>query len=254
MLHQRLRRINRRRRFSGFLLDSPDGPSYNDLIKYQAIEFMGLFITFEGIEGSGKSTQLRILGEQLVRGGAEVLVTREPGGCPIADTLRAILLDPASQSLVPRAELLLYAAARAQHVEQVIRPALAVGRIVLCDRFADATLAYQGGGRGLDGSLVAGINAIAAAGLAPDLTLIFDLPVDVGLGRARRRNHHEERHDEGRFELEELDFHRRVRDAYLALAAREPRIRVVDATGPIELVAARVTALIEPFLQNGMCA
>lgn len=209
---------------------------------------MSFFITFEGIEGSGKTTQIEALRRHLASGGHRVLATREPGGCPIADAIRAILLDSANSALVPRAELLLYAAARAQHVEQVIRPALNAGTIVLCDRFADATVAYQGGGRGLDAGLVAEINVIAAAGLVPELTLLFDMPVEIGLCRARQRNLHAALRDEGRFEMEELDFHQRVRTAYLALADREHRFRVVDATGPAELVAARVAAVVDRFL------
>jgi dTMP kinase len=209
---------------------------------------MGFFITFEGIEGSGKSTQVRTLGQHLEIRGYRVLTTREPGGCPIADAIRAILLDPANRGLRPRAELLLYAAARAQHVEQVIRPALAAGTVVLCDRFADATTAYQGGGRKLDSGLVAQLNTIATASLTPDLTLLLDCPVELGLPRARQRNQQDFLHDEERFELEELDFHQRVRTAYLALAACETRFRVIDATGPVDQVAARVTAAVEAFL------
>lgn len=212
---------------------------------------MSFFITFEGIEGSGKTTQIETLRRHLESDGQRVLTTREPGGCPIADAIRAILLDSANSALVPRAELLLYAASRAQHVEQVIRPALAAGTIVLCDRFADATVAYQGGGRGLDAGLVAEINTLAAAGLVPDLTLLFDMPVEVGLSRARHRNQHASPRDEGRFEMEELDFHQRVRAAYLALAERGPRFRVVDATGPAGVVAARVTAVVDRFLTEG---
>lgn len=209
---------------------------------------MAFFITFEGIEGSGKSTQILALGRQLELHGYRVLTTREPGGCPIADAIRAILLDPANRDLRPRAELLLYAAARAQHVEQVIRPALATGTVVLCDRFADATTAYQGGGRKLDAGLVAQLNAIATAGLTPDLTLLLDCPVELGLPRARQRNQQEFLHDEGRFELEDLEFHQRIRTAYLALAAGETRFRIVDATGPADQVAARVTAAVDAFL------
>ena len=212
---------------------------------------MSLFITFEGVEGSGKSTQIQALRESLEARGSRVLTTREPGGCPIADAIRAILLDPANHALLPRAELLLYAAARAQHVEQVIRPALAQGRIVLCDRYADATTAYQGGGRGLDADLVATLNHIAATGLIPDLTVLLDLPVELGLTRARRRNLDDALLDEGRFEMEGLDFHRQVRSAYLALAERDARFRIVDATGPAELVAARVAAVVEPLLSQG---
>ncbi len=209
---------------------------------------MAYFITFEGVEGCGKSTQIRTLQQHLERGGRRVMATREPGGCPIADAIRAILLDPANQQLVARAELLLYAAARAQHVEQVIRPALATGTIVLCDRFADATSAYQGGGRGLDAGLVAQLNAVATAGLYPDLTLLLDFPVELGLARARHRNQHAALLNEGRFELEELAFHQRVRIAYQALAEGESRFRVIDATGAAADVAARVTAAVDTFL------
>jgi len=209
---------------------------------------MAYLITFEGVEGCGKSTQIRTLQQHLERGGRRVMATREPGGCPIADAIRAILLDPANQQLVARAELLLYAAARAQHVEQVIRPALATGTIVLCDRFADATSAYQGGGRGLDAGLVAQLNAIATAGLYPDLTLLLDFPVELGLARARHRNQHDALLNEGRFELEELAFHQRVRAAYQALAAGESRFRVIDATGAAADVAARVAAAVDTFL------
>jgi dTMP kinase len=209
---------------------------------------MAFFITFEGIEGSGKSTQIQTLMKQLETRGHRVLATREPGGCPIADVIRAILLDSANRALVPRAELLLYAAARAQHVEQVIRPALAAQTIVLCDRFADATTAYQGGGRGLNTELVEELNAIATGGLRPDLTLLFDMPVELGLSRARHRNQHETLRDENRFEMEELDFHRRVRAAYLALAEREERFRIIDATGTVDTVAARVSTTVEAFL------
>ncbi len=209
---------------------------------------MSPFITFEGIEGSGKSTQVQVLKRHLELAGRQVLATREPGGCEIANAIRAILLDPASHRLVPRAELLLYAAARAQHVEQVIRPALAAGTIVLCDRFIDATTAYQGGGRGLDRALVAELNTIATAGLLPDLTLLFDFPAEAGLQRARQRNLHDAMQNEGRFELEELDFHQRVREAYLELAARETRFRIIDARGTIDVVTLRVNAMVDRFL------
>jgi dTMP kinase len=209
---------------------------------------MSFFITFEGIEGSGKSTQIQALKQRLELRGCQVLATREPGGCPIADAIRAILLDPANQLLVARAELLLYAAARAQHVEQVIRPALAAGSIVLCDRFADATTAYQGGGRGLDGGFIMELNTIATAGRYPDLTLLLDFPVELGLERARHRNLQDPLTNESRFELEELAFHQRVRSAYLDLAAQHQRFRVVDATGSAEAVAGRVNTVVDLFL------
>ncbi|MFA5517269.1 MAG: dTMP kinase [Desulfuromonadales bacterium] len=212
---------------------------------------MSLFITFEGIEGSGKTTQIRRLAAALQSSGREVLVTREPGGCPIADAIRGILLDPASAALVPRAELLLYAAARAQHVDEVIRPALQAGQTVLCDRFIDATVAYQGNGRGLDLDLIHDLNRLASGGARPDLTILFDLPAAAGLKRARRRNIVQSLQLEERFERESLAFHSRVREGYLQLAQRETRFRVVDATGSEEEVAERVSAVVLEFFDKG---
>ncbi len=209
---------------------------------------MPFFITFEGIEGSGKSTQLKRLAALLRDRGRPVVVTREPGGCRIADAIRAILLDRTNRDLSPTAELLLYAAARAQHVAEIIRPALASGKIVLCDRFYDATVAYQGYGRGLDTDLISRLNGIAAGALHPDLTLLLDFPVEAGLTRARSRNAENIGPDEGRFEDESLAFHRRVREGYLALAGKEDRFRVLAADGSEEEVAARVTAAVLPFL------
>jgi len=209
---------------------------------------MALFITLEGIEGSGKSTQIRRLGEYLVKQELPVLLTREPGGCAIADAVRAILLDPKNQAMTARTELLLYAAARSQHIEQVILPALSAGTTVLCDRFVDATTAYQGGGRGLEGELIAQLNMIATGGLQPDLTLLLDFAAEEGLSRARRRNQNDNLLGEGRFELETLDFHRRVRHAYLELAKREKRFRVIDAGGDAEEVSGRMIAATAAFL------
>lgn len=211
---------------------------------------MPLFITFEGIEGCGKTTQIRRLAATLGQRGLAVLCTREPGGCPIADDIRRILLHPGNTALVPRAELLLYAAARAQHVAEVIRPALAKKQHVLCDRFADATLAYQGGGRGLDEGLIASLNDLATEGLQPDLTLLLDMPAAQGLRRARRRNS-ECPQEEDRFEQESLAFHGRVRQAYLRLAAENRRFRIVDALGTPDAVARRVLEEVEPFLAAG---
>lgn len=209
---------------------------------------MSFFITFEGIEGSGKSTQLQRLAAFLRDRGQSVVVTREPGGCRIADAIRAILLDRANQGLSPTAELLLYAAARAQHVAELIRPALSAGHIVLCDRFCDATIAYQGYGRGLDSALIAQLNGIAAGSLHPDLTLLLDFPVATGLARARHRNAGAEGPDEGRFEDESLAFHSRVRVGYLALAKSEDRFRVIAGAGSEEEVAARIAAAVSPLL------
>jgi dTMP kinase len=213
---------------------------------------MSVFITFEGIEGCGKTTQLRRLADHLQRQGRAVLTTREPGGCPIADEIRRILLSPANGELVPRAELLLYAAARAQHVAEVIQPALARGMWVLCDRFTDATIVYQGYGRGLDTHLIGELNDVAAGATLPQLTLLLDLPVEEGLNRARRRNAQTAGTDEGRFEDESLAFHRRVRDGYRQLAAREPaRFLIIDASGDEDAVTKRVTDAVAARLGAG---
>lgn len=172
---------------------------------------MACFITFEGIEGCGKTTQVRLLVDFLTSRGHNVTVTREPGGCAIADQVRAILLDAENNALVPLAELLLYAAARAQHVEEVIRPALAAGGIVICDRFTDATVAYQGYGRSLDLDLVDRLNRIATGGIMPDLTVLLDCPEETGLARAMERINSTAGAREERFEQESLRFHRAVR-------------------------------------------
>ncbi len=209
---------------------------------------MAHFITLEGIEGSGKTTQIALAADFLRRLGYSVVTTREPGGCPIADSIREILLHPDNSALVPRAELLLYAAARAQHVDQVILPALQSGHLVLCDRYTDATLAYQGYGRGLDLELIEQLNALACGDCQPDLTLVLDLPHDIGLARARQRNDMYDQGDEGRFEQEALDFHRRVRYGYLELALKEPqRMRIIPAVGNVQEVAERVSRCLEGF-------
>ncbi len=196
-----------------------------------------MFITFEGIEGSGKSTQLRRVAEQMT--GA--IVTKEPGGTPLADRIRAILLDSTAR-IDPVAELFLFAASRRQNVVEVIRPALERGATVLCDRFTDSTLAYQGFGRLLNLDQLRTLNSWATDSLIPDLTLLFDLPEEVGLARARSRNA-EAADDEGRFETEDLRFFRRVREGYLTLAVAEPsRFAVIDAAGDVDDVFARVEA------------
>ncbi|MCU1350720.1 MAG: tmk, partial [Acidobacteria bacterium] len=198
-----------------------------------------MFITFEGIEGSGKSTQIRRVAELV----PDAIVTKEPGGTPTADRIRAILLDSAT-TLDPVAELFLFAASRRQHVVEVIRPALEAGRLVLCDRYTDATLAYQGFGRLLNLDRLRMLNDWATESLQPDLTLLFDLPEAEGLARARRRNE-EAVHDEGRFEAEDLRFHRRVREGYLSMAKAEPkRYAIVDADGSIDEVLERTRATL----------
>ena len=209
---------------------------------------MSLFITFEGIEGSGKTTQLLRLLNHLQEIGLPVVATREPGGCPISDAIRKLLLDPESSTMASHTELLLYSAARAQHVVEFIRPSLAEGKIVLCDRFADATTVYQGAGRGLDMNQLEAINNYATKGLTPDLTLLLDYPAKNGLNRARVRNSNKGMGSEGRFELEALAFHQRVRQGYLELANREERIHIIDALGEEDTVAARIMTIVDRFL------
>ncbi|NJD92370.1 MAG: dTMP kinase [Geobacter sp.] len=207
---------------------------------------MGCFITFEGIEGCGKSTQIRKLASLLEEQGKKVTLTREPGGCGIADQIRAILLDSANSAMVPLTELLLYAAARAQHISEVIKPALAKGDIVLCDRFIDATIAYQGHGRRLDLELINSLNILAAGDCRPDLTLLLDCPVATGLERALARIEAlgafaSSTAREERFERESLEFHERVRSGYLSLAASEPeRFCVIDASGTVDEIFAAI--------------
>ncbi len=212
---------------------------------------MSCFITFEGIEGCGKTTQIRLLTERLKSRDIPVLLTREPGGCPIANQIRGILLDGENNSMTPLAELLLYAAARSQHVSEVISPALAEGCVVLCDRFTDATLAYQGFARGLDQKLIMSLNNIATGLAVPHLTILIDCPVEIGLERAISRINSTIGAREERFELESLEFHRRVRDGYLHLAAREPdRFVIVDGTAVVEKTAAVIEDSVLRFVTN----
>ena len=209
----------------------------------------GTFITFEGIEGSGKSTQIALLYDHLLQQGWKVTLTREPGGTPIGDQVRRILLHPDHGTLDATAELLLYAASRAQHLREVILPALDAGKVVLCDRFSDATLAYQGYGRGLSVQVIRELDRIVTAGLRPALTVLLDLPAAAGLGRARGRNTDQGLHGEARFENEDLLFHDRVRDGYLQLAREEPgRIRVVDAARSSDEIQADVRRIVDEVL------
>jgi dTMP kinase len=202
----------------------------------------GVLISLEGGEGAGKSTVLAVIQAALVAAGHEVVCVREPGGTPGGEAIRAVLLDPA-QSLCAEAELLLMFAARAQLVRQVIEPALARGAAVVCDRFTDASFAYQGGGRGLDMGRIAELERWTAP-RKPDLTFLLDLGVDAGLARARGRGA-----DPDRIERESTDFFERVRAAYLARAAAEPgRFRVIDAAQPVDAVVADVSARLADFL------
>jgi len=212
----------------------------------------GTFITFEGIEGSGKSTQIALLANYLTDKGVRHVLTREPGGTLIGDQIRKILLDPANRALDSAAELLLYAASRAQHLREIIIPALADGANVLCDRFSDATLAYQGYGRGLDVEMIRALDRIVTAGMRPELTLLFDIEAASGIARARGRNNSRGLEAEARFENEELVFHERVRQGYLALVAQEPeRIQVVDASSSAEAIQAKVRKIVDERLQIG---
>ena len=204
----------------------------------------GLFITFEGVEGSGKSSVAAAVREAFERAGLSCLLTREPGGANVPEAIRRILLDPDHRGLSPRAELLLYLASRAQLVEEVIRPALEQGISVLCDRFMDASVAYQGWARGLGEERVAELNAFAVGGVVPDRTFLLDIDVAEGFARgpARREADGERRRD--RLELEGRGFHERVREGYLRIAGREPRrVTVVDAGAPLAVV-------IETVLRN----
>lgn len=197
----------------------------------------GFFLSVEGIEGCGKTTQLQKLAQHLRAAGRNCVTTREPGGTPLADRIRAILLDPNEDGMDPVAELFLYAASRRQHVVEIVRPALEAGAVVLCDRFTDATLAYQGFGRLLNLDRLRQVNDIATDQLRPDLTLLFDLPEAAGLERARSRNAVLELEKESRLEGEDLRFHRRVREGYLSLAESEPdRFVVINSAAAIEQV------------------
>jgi dTMP kinase len=205
----------------------------------------GLFISFEGGEGSGKSTQVARLAARLRGSALDPLVTREPGGTSLAEGIRALLLDPECRP-VPLAEALLMEASRAQLVENVIRPALASGRIVLCDRYDDSTLAYQGGGRGLDPAMLAEWNRVATGGLVPDLTLLFDVAPSTGLKRRKRAGA-----DTNRLDREPPEFHARVRQRYLEIAAAAPqRWTVLDASLPEDELEARVWEAVGPRLTS----
>jgi dTMP kinase len=208
----------------------------------------GTFISFEGIDGSGKSTQLRLLAGFLRLQGHDVQVTREPGGTPLGLRLRAALLD-AQEHVDPLTELLVFAADRAQHVRVLLRPALAAGQIVLSDRYADATVAYQGAGRGFSPQLISEIVELATEGLKPELTLLFDLSVEDCNTRTKRRTNGNEQSD--RLDAETAEFHTRVRQAYLEIAAAEPeRVRIIDTSGSVEETQARVREMVMAFLES----
>lgn len=218
----------------------------------------GKFITIEGLDGSGKSTQLEKLAKVLRAGGLEVVVTREPGGTATGEKIRHVLLDTGTANLSPLAELALMFASRAQHIKEVIQPALAEGKVVLCDRFTDSTEAYQGGGRKLGSEPVLVLHHILCGGLQPDLTILMDSDVAASVERARRRNlkrsspgSRAER-DENRFEQESRVFFGRVRNTYLAIAQREPqRMVVVNARGSADETHAQIVTVVRKKLRLG---
>ena len=208
----------------------------------------GTFITFEGIDGSGKSTQLRLLANFLRANRCDVLLTREPGGTSVGIRLRSALLD-AQEEVDPLTELLVFAADRAQHVRRVLRPALESGLVVFSDRYADATAAYQGAGRGFAPELIAEIIELATEGLKPDLTVLFDLSVDDSTARTRRRLNGKQKGD--RLDAETDEFHNCVREAYLRIARAEPeRVKIVETNHAVEVTHERVKEIVIPFLRS----
>lgn len=210
-----------------------------------------MFITFEGIEGCGKTTQLRRFVKRLKSRGISLVMTLEPGGTRIGKDIRKILLDSRNKNLSSLAELILYAADRAQHVEEVIKPALDEGKWVICDRFLDATVVYQGMVRGQDMELIRVLNEKATQGIRPDITYLLDCPADMGLGRALKRNEAQSQEGQDRFEREALDFHKAVRQGYLDLAREDQdRYVIIDATLPKDEVEAVIFQHIEQYLKE----
>ena len=199
----------------------------------------GRFITVEGIEGVGKTTNIGFIHQQLQAAGRDVVLTREPGGTPLGEAVRGLLLDPAYTGMDSTCELQLMFAARAEHLAKIVWPALEKGQWVLCDRFTDATYAYQGGGRGIDTGVIARLEELVQGDFRPDLTLLLDVPVAVGLARANKRGALD------RFEQEKVEFFERVRSAYLDMAKRYPeRYRVIDAGQPLEAVQQQLAAML----------
>ena len=200
----------------------------------------GLFITLEGIEGVGKSTQVQFIADYLQQQGREFVITREPGGTPVGEGVRALVLDNKHTGMAADTELLLMFAARAEHIDKVIRPALEAGKVVLCDRFTDASYAYQGLGRNISTERISMLEEWVQQGLRPDLTLLLDAPVSTGLDRAAKRS------EKDRFESEALDFFEAVRNCYLQIAKNEPqRVKVIDASLELEEVKKQVLSILE---------
>jgi len=200
----------------------------------------GQFITVEGIEGVGKTTNIEFIQQRLLAAGKDVVVTREPGGTPLGEAIRGLLLDPEYTGMDSSCELQLMFAARAEHLARVIRPALDKGQWVLCDRFTDATYAYQGGGRGIDTGVIARLEELVQGDFRPDLTLLLDVPVEIGLARASERGKLD------RFEQEKVEFFERVRQAYLGMARQHAtRYRIVDASQPLEQVQKQLEVVLQ---------
>lgn len=207
----------------------------------------GVFITVEGIEGAGKSTNLAFIRRCLEAAGKPPVVTREPGGTAIGEGIRRLLLEGRGEGMTPITELLLMFAARAEHLARIIEPALSDGRWVLCDRFTDASYAYQGGGRGIARRRIAALEDLVQGPMRPDLVLLFDVPARVGLQRARQRGG-----EPDRFEQQALEFFERVRDVYLQLADEQPqRYRVIDAQPPLAAVQAEIQRILDQYLTDG---
>ncbi len=213
-----------------------------------------MFVTFEGIEGCGKTTQLKRLADTLKRQGIPLVITFEPGGTRIGNDIRRILLDARNEDLTPLAELILYAADRAQHIEEVIKPALDQGKWVICDRFTDATLAYQGVARAQDMRLIRILNEESTCGISPDVTFLLDCPVEIGLKRAIKRNEAPSHQGQDRFEREALNFHSKVRKGYLDLASEnKERFVIIDASLSEDEMEKEIFQHIEPHLSAAQC-
>jgi len=204
----------------------------------------GIFITFEGTDGSGKTTQIKLMEEYFRDKGYEVVLSREPGGTKVSEMIRDLVLDPANTEIVPLTEMILYAASRAQHVAQVIKPAVEAGKIVICDRFVDSSYAYQGCGRGVDLRIVADVNRVAIAGTSPDITFFLDVDPEIAIKRRINTT------GADRIEQEKIDFHRRVYDGYKKMALLYPeRIRTIDANKSIKEISSQINEYLEELLK-----
>jgi len=206
---------------------------------------LGKFITLEGGEGCGKTTNIKFIEQRLVAQGISVVITREPGGTPLAENIRQLLLDKQQEAIAEETELLMMFAARAQHIKHVIAPALAQGQWVLCDRFTDSSYAYQGGGRNMDNKSIAWLEAFSQQQIRPDLTLLLDVPVEVGMSRARQRGALD------RFELEKMEFFNRVRDCFLEIAVQQSeRVKLIDATQDLSQVQNNIIGILQTFIDE----